>query len=130
MVKVTELLTEHLVTFEEKILFPRNSNAMVSVFSKTHHYICCSIHCDYISNQLDLFDCSYILLNCHKEVPSVEKLICLLCLLVKLSICLLISPLPCQHHLICYYQVWSIVVYDNVNSSIRRNALRKIVPHF
>ena len=36
--------------------------------------------------------------------------------LLSSKICLIISPLPCLHDIICYYQVWSIAVYANLNS--------------
>ena len=65
-----------------------------------------------------------------KKLDAVKKFICLLNFLVKLSICLIISPLPCLHDIICYYQVWSIAVYASLNPSTRRNVWRTNAPHF
>ena len=147
MEKVNDLLTENFVKFKEKISFARN-NAMVLVFSKTHYGIYCSIHCDYMSNQLDLivFIFHWITIKesrqiDEKETPENEpwikgnhntrysKEIYLLALLSS-KICLIISPPPCLHDIICYYQVWSIAVYASLNPSTRRNVWRTNAPHF
>ena len=114
---------------------------MVSLFSKTHYGICCSIHCYYMSNQLHLIVLMFHWITIkesrqmdEEETPENEpwikgnhntqcsKEIYLLALLSSKIKYLLNYRPTALSDITCYYQVWSIVVYANLNSSTRRNA--------